>query len=278
MTIQVPNPGTGNGATGDNEFVLWSKVKTNFEDQNNAASRLVGKDTKNIMEVGAFGIGAITGDTLVDTANTHKNGFYAGAGASSVGYPVNSYGPYNSLVVINRATIKNIMSFGRNGAEIIAINSSDGSLYGYVKIYGTNNTTVDSNGFIKAASPIVKVYADKVALNDDAASQNITFVKNGIGDYTITTVSGLSTDGWYIELPKDLNGNPKIAVTIIETEGIITLKSYKRIFSMATFTFEPDLDEPLDVPDGRWIDLRLNKIPITDSVPLYEPIVPDSEV
>jgi len=42
MTIQVPNPGTGNGATGDNEFVLWSKVKANFEDQTNVASRLVG--------------------------------------------------------------------------------------------------------------------------------------------------------------------------------------------------------------------------------------------
>lgn len=42
MTIQIPNPGTGNGATGDNEFVLWSKVKDNFSDQTNAASRLVG--------------------------------------------------------------------------------------------------------------------------------------------------------------------------------------------------------------------------------------------
>lgn len=42
MAIQIPNPGTGNGATGDNEFVLWSKVKSNFEDQTHAASKLVG--------------------------------------------------------------------------------------------------------------------------------------------------------------------------------------------------------------------------------------------
>jgi hypothetical protein len=48
MTIQVPNPGTGNGATGDNEFVLWSKVKDNFSDQSNAASRLVGTDGEQI--------------------------------------------------------------------------------------------------------------------------------------------------------------------------------------------------------------------------------------
>ena len=48
MTIQVPNPGTGNGATGDNEFVLWSKVKANFEDQTNAASKLVGATTGHV--------------------------------------------------------------------------------------------------------------------------------------------------------------------------------------------------------------------------------------
>ena len=42
MTIQIPNPGTGNGQTGDNEFLLWSKVKGNFENSTHAASRLVG--------------------------------------------------------------------------------------------------------------------------------------------------------------------------------------------------------------------------------------------
>lgn len=55
MTIQIPNPGTGNGATGDNEFVLWSKVKTNFEDSTNAASRLVGTaDDQVPLSVDAF--------------------------------------------------------------------------------------------------------------------------------------------------------------------------------------------------------------------------------
>ena len=48
MAIQIPNPGTGNGQTGDNEFVLWSKVKDNFNDQTNAASRLVGAANGNV--------------------------------------------------------------------------------------------------------------------------------------------------------------------------------------------------------------------------------------
>ena len=42
MTIQIPNPGTGNGATGDNEYVLWQKTASNFSDTTNAANKLVG--------------------------------------------------------------------------------------------------------------------------------------------------------------------------------------------------------------------------------------------
>lgn len=60
MAIQIPNPGTGNGATGDNEFVLWSKVKDNFNDQTNAASRLVGINNGNVLTMqGDFGIGGL---------------------------------------------------------------------------------------------------------------------------------------------------------------------------------------------------------------------------
>ena len=48
MAIQIPNPGTGNGNTGDNEFLLWTKVKTNFEDATNAASKLLGTTTGRV--------------------------------------------------------------------------------------------------------------------------------------------------------------------------------------------------------------------------------------
>lgn len=42
MAVQIPDPGTGNGQTGDNEYVFRKKVKDNFSDQTNAASRPVG--------------------------------------------------------------------------------------------------------------------------------------------------------------------------------------------------------------------------------------------
>lgn len=279
MAVQIPDPGTGNGQTGDNEYVFRKKVKDNFSDQTNAASRLVGEAAGNVMPVGAFGIGGAMSRLTDPTSNSDTmvgmpkaSGLYYFGPAVTTAYPA----------ALNKFVIQSLFATTGAGFRLLATpyqsefflqaSDSTGTAWQQPKaIYHTGNTTKDSNGFLKAASPIVKVFADKVELNDDAVNQNVTFKKNGIGDYTITTQSGLSTDGWYIELPKDMNGNPKVAVTLEETDGVISLKSYKRIFSMETFTFEPDLNEPLDIPDGRWIDLRLNEIPV-------EPSEPESEV
>lgn len=290
MAIQIPNPGTGNGASGDNEFVLWSKVKDNFSDQTNAAGRLVGTGAEqvplsknipsllgtaatknvgtaagNVMEVGAFGLGG--GGFSVGLSDITSS--YTGYGSvrNDVGLPYSGYG-YGAFNIRSGAggTMITVPYHHNTAIHVMGYHFVSYDYLGNIllvsKIYTNKNTTKDSNGFIKSASPIVKVHADKVVLNEEAEQQNVTFKKNGIGDYTITTESGLSTDGWYLELPKDLNGNPKVAVTLSEVDGVISLKSYKRIFSMETFTFEPDLDNPLDIPDTRWIDLRLNEVPI----------------
>ena len=42
MAIQIPNLGSGNGLTGDNELVIRQKYNANFSDVNHAASRVVG--------------------------------------------------------------------------------------------------------------------------------------------------------------------------------------------------------------------------------------------
>ena len=267
MAIQIPNPETGNGATGDNEFVLWSKVKDNFSDTTHAASKLVGA-----------GVGQLTlnenlfkntfGSVSQLAVSTDLNTLLSGRATFQVSRVVNAMpAAWTSTfsVLESHSTTNGAcqVAYATEKSEINYRATLDGLTWSpWARFYSTGNTTKDANGFIKAASPIVKVFADKVELNTDAESQNVSYKKNGIGDYTITTVSGLSTDGWYIELPKDMNGNPKVAVTLSEADGVISLKTYKRIFSMETFTFEPDLDNPLDIPDTRWIDLRLNEIPV----------------
>lgn len=282
MAIQLPDVGTGVPAdkTGDSPWLAMKKVRENFNDKTNAASRLVGKGSAHIPEnhisfgVGGLGYGGRTtflNDIDLDIVPA-DTGYALGDGA---GLPCGFYYSQGGLAAssrLGRSFFINV-NYSSNTGWRLGSPTFGKDLYfqwgttsewsEVVKLYHTGNTTKDSNGFLKAASPIVKVFADKVELNADAESQNVTYKKNGIGDYTITTQSGLSTDGWYIELPKDMNGNPKVAIgTLDDKDGVITLKTYKRMFSMETFTFEPDLDNPLDIPDGRWIDLRLNEIPV----------------
>lgn len=52
MAIQIPDPGTGNGATGDNEFVLWQKTRSNFIEINEELQRLDGETKKVTSEFG----------------------------------------------------------------------------------------------------------------------------------------------------------------------------------------------------------------------------------
>lgn len=124
------------------------------------------------------------------------------------------------------------------------------------------NTTVDGSGFIKAASPVVKLFNDHIELNNDAQKQPITFEKLGIGDYLVKGSLGLAQEGWYIEVPKDANGNTVVAVIYTTLEnGDISVKTHKRKFDFELAAVVPDLDNPIDIPDTRWINLRLHEEP-----------------
>ncbi|MDC5634757.1 phage tail protein [Acinetobacter baumannii] len=130
------------------------------------------------------------------------------------------------------------------------------------KIYTTRNTSVDSNGFIKAASPIVQLFADKIEMNDEAQQQNITFEKVGVGDYLIKGSTGFAQEGWYIETPKDANGNILFAVIYQQLENKdIEIKTFKKKFDVESASIIADLDNPVDISMGRWIDIRLQEIP-----------------
>ena len=127
------------------------------------------------------------------------------------------------------------------------------------------NTTVDGNGFIKAASPIVQLFADRIELNDEAQQQNIEFEKLDVGNYLIKGSAGFAQEGWYIETPKDANGNILFSVIYTTLEnGDISVKTYKKKFDFETVSIVADLDNPVDITENRWIDLRLQEIEVTD--------------
>lgn len=121
--------------------------------------------------------------------------------------------------------------------------------------------TVDANGFYKSASPIVQLFSDRVELNEEASEQDITFEKVDDGSYLIKGSSGFAMEGWYIEQPRDANGNLFHVVEYKTLEnGDIEIKTFDYMLDKKG-RIVADYTSPLDIQEGRWIDIRLQEVP-----------------
>ena len=130
------------------------------------------------------------------------------------------------------------------------------------------NTTVDVNGFVKIASPIVKLKSDGSSEVNDQA-QGVTTERLDVGVYKISGVLGFNSDpSWGgnsggFSIPQNSNGLPLLWVDYeVDEVGDITLKTYHRVHSgvplFASNEIEGVVDgEPVDIPEGRWVDLRV---------------------
>ncbi|WP_083004721.1 phage tail fiber protein [Halomonas sp. GT] len=146
----------------------------------------------------------------------------------------------------------------------------DGNVSGWRYFLDSANTTVDSNGFIKSASPIFRLAnTSAVALNEEQGfmsagsgaanveAEGVMATHDDVGVYTINGSLGFATEGWTIEIPQDANGN---RLCFIETEqaedGTITVRTFSRRFDFDAVAVVAG--DPMDIPDDRWIDLRLS--------------------
>ena len=277
MAKQTINPGTApTGAGGDtfrsgsaklqandDEIYNYLGDGTNLNKLGTAAFKNTGTQAGNVMEVGAFGLGGAglvyenisnLGEIKAATKNQSR---ILRADAGDV---LQLYSP--SLYMKTQDT-NIVVSFGVLSGDVKVAGWTDGSSDFTTKYFmrTSSNTTVDANGFLKSASPIVKVFADKIELNDEAQQQNITFEKIGVGDYLIKGSSGFAQEGWYIETPKDANGNLLVAVVYEQLEnGDISVKTYDYMLNKKG-RIVADIETPLDIPENRWIDLRLQELP-----------------
>lgn len=133
---------------------------------------------------------------------------------------------------------------------------------------GTRNTTIDSNGFIKKASPIIDINPDGTFTTNDE-SEGATVTRVAQGEYLIEGVLGFNSDaGWGgvdggIEIPFDVNKQPLIWVNSkINKDGSILVKTYHRTHLNAPEFARNDIDgysdgDPIDIPDGRFISVRV---------------------
>lgn len=264
MAIQRINLGTApSGTGGDTNRSAFTKIDGNFADTTNAASRLVGEATNNVMQVGAFGLGAYAKTVDATDKSIQTNRFIQVAGKDVYGVAVSVSGSWG----VQFGTAMDGGFFWRSNKTGVAGASGVLSDIWY-EAWSTKNTTKDSNGFLKGASPIVRLFADKIELNDEAKQQNITFEKLGVGDYLIKGSTGFAQEGWYIEMPKDANGNVLVAVVYEQlANNDISVKTYDYMLNKKG-RIVPDLETPLDIPATRWIDLRLQELPQDDVQPL----------
>lgn len=154
------------------------------------------------------------------------------------------------------------------------------------KVWTESNTTVDSSGFIKAASPIARLCDDVskmdagfskdltvngiAAVNDEALP--VSAVKVGVGKYEVSGSNGFAQEGWTVGTPQDVNGNKLCFVETSYAAGKITVKVSKKKFDIESGDFIAGA--AMNIPEGHWIDLRLDVS--DDSEPMPE--VPTVEV
>lgn len=281
MTIQTINLGDApSGAGGDTFRATGVKINENFSNPANAASRQVGLSNGNLVEKQNIGSAALTARPSA-ASGLSLDALQAGAIVFSdqdVGKPLNSPNFLYSMILTQNTDPEGI--YGRtqiafdyleSNMAIRAKGIADWRPWAY--FLTTLNTTVDSNGFIKAASPIIRLFADKIEPNDEAKAQECVFEKLGLGDYLIKGSSGLAQGGWYIETPKDANGNVLFSVIYGTLDnGDISVKTYKKKFDLETASIVADLAQPVDISDGRWIDIRLQELP----PPEFSPVAPNT--
>ncbi len=144
----------------------------------------------------------------------------------------------------------------------------NGVLTPMVTTRDTRNTTVDSNGFIKVASPVVKIYGDgNYKTNDE--SEGVTVTRLDVGQYLIDGCEALNSDAAWggidggFEIPTDRNKQPLIWLDYeVNADGSVLVKTYHRAHTSAPAFARNERagladGEPVDIPADQFVSVRV---------------------
>ncbi|WP_353243569.1 hypothetical protein [Providencia sp.] len=252
-----------------------------------------------IIKSGDFGLGSISPviDNTALTKTTTNTFFRQGGGAGNDAFTSHGAG----AAIAYSTTIRCGYFVKLTSNELYTYTSRDDTNAGALKIakvYSEANTTKDSNGNLKAASPIIRVFADHVDPNEEA--EGVTLKKLHTGIYQLHGVLGLHSDASWgginggITIPCGINQLPLVYALydvlekgkqhpfdgrIVEPDedGDIVLYTtyrkhdlpqniqYERFKLYPEFLKEVDGEkveltpgEPCDIPVGHWVDVRVN--------------------
>ncbi|WP_155033481.1 phage tail fiber protein [Enterobacter hormaechei] len=224
-------------------------------------------------KVGAFGLG---GDTLTvsDTSLLATFQTLTARGSSFARtdtplYVIPSYSP--AVFIKTRDTYALLCINYRNGTlSTVTTTQSDmaNQLFQTNTIYGTSNTTKASDGTLKAASPVVKLFADgSFETNDESEGCSVTRLK--AGEYLIEGCMGMNSDAAWggidggFDIPKDRNGQALIWLDYeVNADGSVLVKTFHREYPSAPIfarnSREGFVDgEPADIPADQFVSVRV---------------------
>ncbi len=225
-------------------------------------SHAVDVATGKLLRVGAFGLGGLApviGDAAT-TANTIAPGIYhIDTSKGSVGGPDGV--SFGMLIHVRRAS-------GGGETQMVIVEGPEhlaGQIHTRARgsrawskwrtMWDKSSTTVDSNGFIKQASPIVRLFDDRI--EEPVQPTGAVMARNGTGQYHLSETLGLAQTGWQIETPRDHNGNPLVHIVTRWADGMLHIETSEPVWLDGRFV----AGAPLDIPQGRWVDLRLHEAP-----------------
>lgn len=228
---------------------------------------------KKLIAQGDFGLGssgaAFTNNNFDDVA-VDGSGFYNLGENSNGTFPAN-FSKLCSIINIPRSLAQDkkcSQIIIDTISDRIALRTANASNFKpWVEFITTANSTTDSNGFLKKASPILRLFADENIEEMEGFTKSGCGLVNSeaheviakridIGHYKIHGSLGFAKEGWYITLPEDANGNKKFfAQYSTDENNVITVKTFTKKFDFEKC--EIVAGEPIDITEGRWIDIRL---------------------
>ena len=135
-------------------------------------------------------------------------------------------------------------------------------------LYSTQNTTKASDGTLKAASPVVKLFADgSFETNDESEGCSVTRLK--AGEYLIEGCMGMNSDAAWggidggFDIPKDRNGQALIWLDYeVNADGSVLVKTFHREYSTAPIFARNSREgladgEAADIPADQFVSVRV---------------------
>ncbi|HDH3840030.1 phage tail protein [Salmonella enterica] len=286
ITVKLPDGSAWNGPAWNGITTELNK-KANASDLGSAASKNTGLNSGDIMTVGSFGIGAKDGAYAFEVNDfgavhvamsgsglrTYRNNGFLDDGDQSIAQ-------YSPTIWVGTGDTWSSLSLPYSHAGKIAVASGSESAGRMVVrlLWDNNNTVVDGNGFIKQASPVVRIFSDGgYETNDESEGVVVTRIQTG--EYLIEGCTGLNADAAWggidggFEIPVDRNKQPRIWLDYkVNADGSILVRTFHRVHPSAppfaqnrigntdndgVFTETVADGEPVDIPADSFVSVRV---------------------